>query len=347
MSEKVRVAIVGAATLSGKELAEAAEDSAFATAELLLMDEDEGLGQLEAVGDEVTVVQTIDEDSFTRVDYVFFTGAPAQTVTHWKAAVEARSSIIDTTGALEDEPGVLVAAPWVRDAIDHPSTPAPDLHTPALVPAHVAATALGLLMARLQDLGAVRSAWATVHEPASEHGRAAVDELHQQTITLLNFQSLPKDVYDMQVAFNLTPVAGEMSKVDLQAVEAKIRRHYALLSGGRLPQLGVQLVQAPAFHGYCLSLGIELERGVALEHLEAALAGDHVDVAIGDGDPPSNLSCAGQEDILLRVRQADPNEALSTRFWIWAAFDNLKLASLNAIACAGELGRLRPKGKVQ
>ncbi len=347
MPEMVRIAIVGAGTLRGKELAEALEEGAFAAAELVLMDEDEGLGQIEALGDEVTVVQAIDEDSFARVDYVFFAGSLSQTSEHWRAAVDARATVIDLSDALESEPGVLVASPWVRDAIENPATPAPDLHTPALVPAHIAATALGLLTARLQDVGAVRSAWATVHEPASEHGRAAVDELHQQTVTLLNFQSMPKDVYDMQVAFNLTPSLGEAAKIDLVAVEARIRRHYGLLSGGRLPQLGIQLVQAPAFHGYSISLGIELERPVALEHLEAALAGDHVDVVLGENDPPSNLSCAGQDDIFVRVRQADANEALSTRFWIWAALDNLKLGSLNAIACAGELGRLRPRGKVQ
>jgi aspartate-semialdehyde dehydrogenase len=347
MPDKVRIAIVGAATLHGKELAEAVEDGPLAAAELLLMDDGDGLGQIEAVGDEVTVIQAIQADSFEHVDYVFFAGAPAQTSTHWRAAADAHASIVDMSCVLENEPGVLVASPWVRDAIDNPAMPAPDLHTPALVPAHVAATTLGLLMARLGDVGKVQSAWATVHEPASEHGRAAVDELHQQTVTLLNFQSMPKDVYDMQVAFNLTPTLGEVSRIDLVAVEARIRRHYGLLSGGRLAQVGVQLLQVPAFHGYGISLGIELESAVALEHLEAALAGDHVDVILGEGDPPSNLSCAGQEDILLRIRQADANEALSTHFWIWATFDNLKLASLNAIACAGELGRLRPRGKVQ
>lgn len=345
--EKSRIAIVGAASLVGKELTEALEESPFAAAEVLLLDEDEGLGQIETVGDEVTVIQAIDADSFRRIDYVFFAGGPAQTSTHWHAAVEAHASIVDLSGVLENEPGVLVASPWVRDAIENPTTPAPDLHTPALVSAHIAATALGLLLARLQDIGAVRSAWATVHEPASEHGRAAVDELHQQTVTLLNFQSMPKDVFDMQVAFNLTPTLGEAARIDLVATEARIRRHYALLSGGRLPEVGIQLVQVPAFHGYGISLGVELERPVALEHLEATLAGDHIDVILGETDPPSNLSSAGQEDILLRIRQTNANEGLSTRFWIWAAFDNLKLASLSAIACAGELRRLRPQGKVQ
>ena len=347
MSERLRIAIVGAGTLRGKELAEAIEESPLAAAELLLMDEDAALGQLEAVGDEVAIVQKIEPDSFERVDFVFFAGSVAQTRKYWRQAVGAHASIIDLTGAIEEEPGVLVASPWVRDAIENSATPAPDLHTPALVPAQIAATVLGLLLARLQDLGAVTSAWATVLEPASEHGRAAVDELHQQTVTLLNFQSMPKEVFDMQVAFNLTPAFGEAAQVDLPAVEVRIRRHYAWLSGGRLPELSVQLIQAPAFHGYGVSLGVELERAVALDHLEAALSGDHVDVVLGDGDAPSNLSCAGQEDVLLRIRQADPSQALARRFWLWATFDNLKLGSLSALACAAELSRLRPQGKVQ
>lgn len=343
----MKIAIVGAATLRGKELSEALDESSFTTAEFLLMDEDESLGQIEAVGDELTIIQRIEPDAFRRVDYVFFAADVEGTRKHWKAALAAHASVIDTSGALEDEPGVLVVAPWVRDAIDNPTSPMPDLHTPALVPAHIASTVLGLIVARLQDLGAVRSVWATALEPSSEHGRAAVDELHQQTVTLLNFQNMPKEIYDLQVAFNVTPTLGEQAKVDLAATEARIRRHYELLSGGRLTRAGIQLLQVPAFHGYGLSIAIELERGVSVEHFEAALGGEHIDVVLGDNDPPSNLSSAGQDDVLVRVRSADPTEALPSRFWVWAAFDNLKLASIHAIACAQELGRLRPQGKVQ
>ena len=347
MAYPLKIAIVGAATLRGKELSEALDESSYTSAEFVLMDEDQSLGQIEAIGDELTIIQRIEPDAFNRVDYVFFTSDQEATRKHWKAAVGSHASLIDVSDALEDEPGVLVLSPWVRDAIENPNTPTPDLHTPALVPAHIAATVVALIAARLQDLGAVRSLWATALEPSSEHGRAAVDELHQQTVTLLNFQNMPKEIYDMQVAFNVTPTAGEQSKVDLGAVETRIRRHYELLSGGRLPRVGFQLLLVPAFHGYGISIAVELERGVSLEHCEAALGGEHIDVILGENDPPSNLSAAGQDDILLRVRPMDPSEALSTRFWLWASFDNLKLASLHAIACAQELGKLRPQGIVQ
>jgi aspartate-semialdehyde dehydrogenase len=63
-----------------------------------------------------------------------------------------------------------------------------------------------------------------------------------------------------------------------------------------------------------------------------------------ESEPPSNLSAAGQEDIMIRVT-GEPDGG--RRFWLWMAADNLKLAALNAIACASELRRLRPLGKVQ
>ena len=70
-------------------LSEALAESSFAAAEFLLMDDQEALGQLEAVGDEMTFIQPISADSFERVDFTFFAGAPELTRRHWQAAQRA------------------------------------------------------------------------------------------------------------------------------------------------------------------------------------------------------------------------------------------------------------------
>jgi aspartate-semialdehyde dehydrogenase len=358
MPDTYKIAIVGAASLRGKELNDALSESAFGSATFLLMDDEATLGQLEAVGDEVTFIQRIEPNSFAGVDFVFFAGSEEVTRKHWHSAQKAGASIVDLSYALESEPKVLVRAPWVQDetreganananANEDAAPAAPDLHTPAIVPAHPAAVALALLLLRVKDVAGVRSASATVLEPASEYGRATLDELHQQTVSLLSFQSLPKEMYDAQVAFNVLPTLGESAKVNLVVSEARIRRHYAHLAAGHLSEVAIQLLHAPVFHGYGISLALELDEPVSVEHLEAALNGEHVDVVLGDADPPSNLSSAGQDDILLRVRTADGSELATRRFWVWAGFDNLKLTALNALACAQELRRLRPHGKVQ
>jgi aspartate-semialdehyde dehydrogenase len=223
----------------------------------------------------------------------------------------------------------------------------PDLNTPAVVVAHPVAVMLALVAGRLQAKLALTSVAATVMEPASEYGREAMDELHQQTVNLLSFQTLPREQYDAQVSFNLLPELGEAAKVKLGVTEKRIRRHYAGLSDGRLPVLALQMVQAPVFHGYVLSMLVELGEAATVNEVEAALAGDPIDLVSGESDPPSNLSAAGQEDIMVRVRKDSGIGEEGTRFWIWLAADNLKLMALNAIACATELGRLRPLGKVQ
>jgi len=347
-----RIAIVGAASLRGKELNDILSESPFASAEFALMDDEEALGKLEAVGDEVTFIQPITSDSFEKADFTFFAADAETTRKRWEMAQRAGSSIIDLSGALEDEPGVVVRAPWVRQALDENDSDAneagrPNLKTPAIVPAHPAALALGLIFAGLRELGAVRSAWATVLEPASEYGRAAMDELHQQTVNLLSFQALPKSVYDTQVAFNATPVTGDDAKIDFTATEARIRRHYALISAGRLPELAIQLAHVPVFHGHTMSIGVEFETPVTIEHMQAALNTEHMEVAVTDADAPSNLAAAGQEAVLLRIRPAEEMAGASRRFWLWAATDNLKLTAYNAIACALELKKLRPQGSVQ
>lgn len=344
-----RIGIVGASSLAGKELSDELAESLLAASDFVLLDDEEAVGQVTAAGDEISFIQQLDASSFERMDFVFFAGGTVVTKRHWQEARRAGASIVDLTYALEGDADVLVRSPWVAEVLAEkaPGTPEPDLKTPAVVAAHPAAVMLALVAGKLQGSLPLSSVAATVMEPASEYGRAAMDELHQQTVNLLSFQTLPREQYDAQVSFNLLPALGEAAKVTLAATEARVRRHYAGLSGGALPVLALQMVQAPVFHGYAVSMLVEFARPVTVEQVEAALQGEHLDVVSGESDPPSNLSAAGQEDIMVRVRADSGEDEESTRFWLWLAGDNLKLAALNAIACANELRRQRPLGKVQ
>ena len=340
-----KIAIAGASTLLGRELKEALSESPLAAANFVLLDEEEAQGQLDQVGDEITFVQAIGGDAFERADFTFFAGTEDLTRKHWREALRAGSTVLDLSGALDQETGVLVRAPWLGS-----EAATADLFTPAVVPAHPAALALALVLERLQLAAEVRFAAATVLEPASEFGRAAMDELHQQTVSLLSFQGLPRAIYDAQIAYNLLSGLGESARISLGAVEARVRRHYAALGGGRWPALALQVIHAPVFHGHTFSIAVELERAVEISALEEALSGEHMDLVLEDTDSPSNLAATGQNDVLVRLRpelcgSRNTNEA--SRLWLWAASDNLRLHAKNAVACALDLRRLRPAGTVQ
>ena len=339
-----KIAIAGASTLVGRELKDALSESPLAAAGFVLLDEEEAEGKLDQVGDEITFVQAIAPDAFDRMDFTFFCGSEDLTRKHWRDALRAGSTVLDLSGALDQEAGVVVRAPLLdSEAVTV------DLFTPAVVPAHPAALALALVMERMQQAAPVRSTFATLLQPASEFGRTALDELHQQTMSLLSFQGLPRNLYDAQAAYNLLAGLGEAAKVSLGTVEARVRRHYAALSAGRWPALALQVIHAPVFHGHTFSIAIELERATEIAAIEEALSGGHVDLVLEDTDSPSNLAATGQDDVLVRLRPelGARNSTSVTRLWLWAASDNLRLQAQNAVACAMDLRRLRPQGTVQ
>jgi aspartate-semialdehyde dehydrogenase len=203
---------------------------------------------------------------------------------------------------------------------------------------------LALLLLRARKAGPVRSSVATIFEPVSEQGRRGMDELHEQTVSLLSFQSLPTEVFDSQVAFNMVDRYGRSSSRKLEAAERRIGHHLRKLLGDKIPLPAMMLSQAPVFHAHTFSIYLETEPGVSAEKLVAALGGEHVQMAHGPDDPPSNVNVAGKDEIMAAVRR---DQAHENGFWIWAAVDNLRLAALTATDCATALAAVRPHGKVQ
>ena len=185
---------------------------------------------------------------------------------------------------------------------------------------------------------------ATVFEPVSEQGKRGMDELHQQTVNLLSFTTLPKEVFDEQVAFNMLGRFGEGSSISLKNIEARIAAHFEAIVGKSVPVPSLMLVQAPTFHAHTFSVYIQFDGEIKASALATALAGEHVTIVDPAEDGPSNVNAAGQGNVLVSVRRDARN---ANGFWIWAAADNLKIAAISAVECAATLSTMRPLGKVQ
>jgi aspartate-semialdehyde dehydrogenase len=332
----LRCAVVGASTLLGKELAEELSHATSVTWDISLLDAAESGGKITAVGDEALVLQPISAEAFRGIDVAFFTEATTAKV-HWKLAQAAGASIIDLSGALEGLPQVVVRSPFESES------GAPDATTIAVVVAHPVAMMLTLAAKRLLPLGLKRLA-ATVMQPASEMGSAGVDELHQQTVGLLSFQALQKDVYDAQIAFNLLAATGAAAKVDLQKTSATIVRQIELLGGPEItPLVAIQLLQAPVFHGYTASVFVEFTTPIGAEQLSGALIGDVFQLISEEGIAPNNENVSGQSDIHVSVQSTTQQK---DAYWLWMAADNLRLIASSAIACAEETAGIQPASRV-
>lgn len=337
-----RVAIVGAASLKGKEIAEVLEQRNFPSSEVKLLDDDETLGQLEALKDEVTFIQGIRGEQFENVDFTFFASDAECTRKNWKQVQSAGSAIVDMSYALESEVGASIRAPWIERQLGHAAPP--ELQPGPVVVAHPAATVLALLLSRAERMAALQRAVVLVLEPASEYGQKGMDELHQQTVNLLSFQPLPKKIFDAQVAFNMVSRFGEESAESLSGVGDRIVKHYGAIAGAQSLMPSVLALQAPIFHSHAISLNLQFGSPADLEKLITALSGEHVSVVQSSQEAPNNVNAAGQGEILVSVLPdgVDPNSV-----WLWGTFDNLRVSAISAVECAEAMAAARPRGQIQ
>ena len=170
-------------------------------------------------------------------------------------------------------------------------------------------------------------AWAcvaTVVQPASEYDQEGVEELAQQAISVLSVQSLPKQIFDRQLAFNLYPASGHHEERILSQVRAL---------AAAPAQLALFITQGTIFHGHTFSLFVttreKLDPARLIDSLKSSPA-----IAFAEGDQEfGTIDAAGRDEVL--IAEVRPAPSAERGFWIWAVCDNLRRSSaLNAVLIA-------------
>ena len=330
-------ALVGSESLLGREIRDLVATSAAGFGLRLIAADEEKPGTLTRVGDEPSLVEVLGAESLSGARAVFLTGSPDTSRKALELA-DPDAAIIDLTYGAEERPDARLRAPLVESQAESELDGA---HEAAVhVIAHPAAIALALFLRRLHMHDPIRRSVIQIFAPASEYGRAGVEELQQQTVSLLSFKSLPHAIFDTQLSFNLLARYGEEAPDGLEDLELRIERHLATLlalpgEGEGAPIPSLRLVQAPVFHGYTFSAWVEFEENPGVEALESGLATNVIDVRGSESEPPTNVGNAGQGGIAVGGIAADRNEPEAC--WFWLVADNLRLAAENAVAVAGQL----------
>jgi aspartate-semialdehyde dehydrogenase len=336
------VALVGAASLKGKEVRDVLSERSFPAVDIKLLDDEDVLGQLEQVNDEPTFIQGVLPEHLEGVDFAFLTADESCIAKTWTSVRDSGSEIIDLSYALENNTDMVLRAPWVERELGLAREVA--LQSTPVVIAHPVAVVMALLLARLRKAAPIQLASAVVSQPASEYGRRGMDELHDQTVNLLSFQQMPNAIFGTQVSFNLFAQSIDAAHPSLAETESRIARHFHSITQQSIPAPAVLLVQAPVFHGYAIAMFVQTGSPVTAAQLESALAGPHITIASQQDDFPSNVNVAGSSDILANVRA---DGAGGNGFWLFAACDNLRVSAIQAVECAEEMVQTRPRGQLQ
>jgi aspartate-semialdehyde dehydrogenase len=326
--ESHRIVIAGASSLLGAELKSLLEESRFAASDFRLLDEELAAGTLTEAGGEPAVIRPVEDDSFDRARFVFFSGSSEFTHANLALAQRSGAAIIDLSGhavSLAD------SVPWFH-GLEKLQGDLPEKPRLATIPS-AAAEALIRLTLCLQGSSLSRLG-ATVLQPISAWGKPGIEELETQSSQLLSFQTPGKLLFDAQVAFSTMDRFGPASRYDLRAALSMIRAQVQSCLRGTPVLPAIQLVHVPVFYGTTFSACAEIDSSVDAAGIQSICKTGGFSLMQAP-DSPNNLSVA--EESVLQLAQPEVDPVKPGTWWFWGAADNIRLPAWNAVKFAEKL----------
>lgn len=312
----IRLGIVNPLTLVGNEISTILRDRGFPHAKVVLLDSIGNAGAITDLGDEAAIVTAASDDELEDLDLVFFCGPPAGNREWLERHGEDDFIAIDVSQPTSMEDGKLAIAGVNLEGLGEGD----DL----LVSPHPIAIPIALILHQIATVSPVELCTATVVQPASEYEQEGVEELAQQTVSVLNLHTIPKTIFDRQVAFNLFPALEHREPFIVSQVKA--------LTDART-QLALLVTQGTIFHGHTFSLFVKTREEVDVATIIDALQRNPA-LAMPEGDQQfGTIDAAGKDEVLIASVRRD--ESIPGGFWVWAVCDNLRRSSaLNAVLVA-------------
>ncbi len=312
-----RVGIVNPLTLLGTEIQTILRERSFGAGKIELLDSSgKSTGALTEVDAEPAVVVAASDDELEDLDAVFFCGQAAANQEWIARHAEDDFIAIDASQPSSATEGKLAVAGVNLDEIGADDT--------LLISPHPVTIPIALILHQIETLSRVESCIANVVQPASQFEHAGVEELAQQTISVLNIKSVPKEIFDRQLAFNLYPAVERNEEFIVEQIRA--------LTGGDA-ELALFLTQGTIFHGHTFSLFVRTRDDLEIDRIVSRLR-DNPAIEVAEGDQQfGTIDAAGKDEVLVAEVRRDP--AIRGGFWVWAVCDNLRRGSaLNAVLIA-------------
>src|SRR5574341_56893 len=332
--DKYVVAVVGATGVVGREMVEILEERKFPVAELVLLASERSEGERLDFSGKKWTVKKLAGDSFAGVDIAFFSAGAVSSLEFAPRAVESGAVVIDNTSAFRMDPMVPLVVPEVN---------AHAIEKHGGIIANPNCSTIGMVMALkpIHDKVKIKRIVVTTFQSVSGTGKEAMDELAGQTVALLNFQEVEKNVYPHQIAFNCLPHIDAFLENGYTREEMKMANETRKIMEDDSIRVTATAVRVPVFRGHSESLNIETEKSISANEARAVLAAAPGVIVYDDPQRniyPLALDVAGKDEVYVgRVRE---DESIPNGLNLWVVSDNLrKGAALNAVQIAEHLIR--------
>lgn len=334
MSETIRLAVVGATNLIGEAVLDLLAERQLPIGRVFALDIADKEGETVSFGNLELEVGAVGEFDFANVSLAIFVGGADMTRQYVPEARQAGCAIVDFSSTYRLSDDVPLYVPGVNEAV------LDDLGEGVLVAVPnctVSPLAQALAALKASDLQRVSVA---TYQSVSGSGRAALEELANQTTALFGARDVELEVYPKRISFNVLPLIGAVDEYGVSEEERSIEHELRKVLA--LPALEVEAscVRVPVFfgHGWAVSVKTadELTPAKARELFKAAGL-QVVDDPAGEMPYVTPLESSGNEAVWVsRIRRQ--GQVLS----FWLAADNARTGA--ALPCVEATVALMKRG---
>jgi aspartate-semialdehyde dehydrogenase len=329
-----RVAVVGATGNVGREMLNVLWQRQFPADEVIPLASRDSAGKEISYGDgPVLRVKALDSFDFTGTDIGLFSPGAAVSKVHAPRAAAAGCVVIDNSSHFRMDTDVPLVVPEVnRGALagfrQRHIVSNPNCSTIQMV----------LALKPLHKVARIKRVVVATYQSTSGKGKAAMDELFDQTRALYMHENREPKIFTKRIAFNAIP------HIDVFMPDGATREEWKMVNETRkildsLIAVAATCVRIPTFIGHAEAVNVEFHDPIGEAEARDALRrapGIEVVDERRDGGYITPAECAGEDATFVSRLRKDPTVPHGLQLWVVS--DNLrKGAALNAVQIAEDL----------
>jgi aspartate-semialdehyde dehydrogenase len=309
----LKVAVLGATGLVGKEILSVLAERGFPADEVIALSSRKVMGSEVSFGEKTLKTRDVEEFDFSTVQLcIMATGDPA--ARKWGNKVAAHCIVIDTSRAFRMDPQVPLIVPSVNaDAVDGFNR-----RNIVAVPDGVTAQLVTVLKPLHEAAGVERVVVATYQSVSSE-GQRAVDELWVQTKGIYVNQSPDPKEFPRQIAFNVIPQVDDFMDDGFTEEEWRISQEVRKIVDSDI-QVVATCVRVPTFVGVGEAVHVELAEPLSAADARALLRESPgvmlVDKKQEEDGYVTPVESVGEWATFVSRLREDPTVANGLAFWV-------------------------------
>lgn len=333
MKESYNIAIVGATGIVGATTLSILEERKFPVNKIFFLASKRSIGDMLRFNGKSYPVEDLADFDFSQTQICFFCTGNAVSAEYVPKATACGNIVIDKSSQFRYDADVPLIVPEVNASALEGFRQKNIIANP-----NCSATPIIVALKPIYDAVGITRVNVATYQSVSGTGKEAINELAEQTASLLNAKSIKPKMYSQQIAFNIIPQCDDLEENGYTREEMKIVWETQKILNDKEIQINPTAVRVPVFFGHSAAVHLETKDKISLKNALGLLAkAPGIKLMTGKNQYPSPVrDAAGKDDVFVGRVRLDISHKQGLDMWV--VTDNLrKGAALNAVQIAEEL----------